>query len=610
MKLRPNPTKPTNQPNQLTKRHKQMKLRPSPHQHHSVVNRNSHLRERRALDALLGQPTLNTYTGPSPVEHDGRLKVVAEREFDIHVKHRMGEGKFSYEDAPNPINQLGAVHASCTPLVTSNDFESFMAAFNKRSNFMQAGAEDDLSDDAFEQAMDIIREVGEASSGLFDDWDDNDTDRAVWMSKFDPAKQKRMADAYEQIPTATSAYIGQKDLSVKQECLIKRDDPEWAPRVIYAGNDVFNTITGPASNIVMKRAVELTRIHGIPIGETLVEFAYSTTDVKLCEFLFQDEKFKETVEGDFSRNDREQRSRTALLYDAWLGVLRMPQWFRTLLLDLEHYTVRNLRFGFSAKLAYQLPTGTTSTTPRNSLYNATMFAVAVRRQIASGDIPAPQVSSVSRMVVRKGKLRDVDISALATILGDDILARLMRRLSLTGWTATVCDFKMVLKSKAPRINGEATLLSRRIFAEVDTPCMVPLLGKMLVRFNVRATINDDVTDSAYMAGKALSYAYECRHVPFLSTLYLQRYEMEDDKSSVRLSDLTWFTKTSNLSLIDIVRAIREEKVLISECEFGAWCCEQYDLDLEEVRELFTATVLNPRMEILDLPNLSKMKCDL
>jgi len=581
------------------------KNRPSPHQHHSVVNRNAVLRELRARDDLIGAPLLNQYAGPSYVsdELEGRLKVVAERHFKIILEHHMGEGKFSYEDAPNPVNQLGAVHEMCTPLVTSNDFDSFMAAFNKRSNFMQ-GEDDDIDDEAFRQALEIIDEIPD---GLFDLWDENEADRNAWLADFSPAKIRDMQDGYEEIPGASASYLGRKDLSVKQECLIKRDDPTWAPRLIYAGNRPFNAATGPASKEVMKRAVHLTRTLKCPIGDVLIEYGYKTTDVALCEFLFDDVRLTETIEGDFSRNDREQRSRVALLYDAWLAKLRMPQWFRTLLLDIEKYTVVNKRFGFSAKMAFQLPTGTTSTTPRNSLYNATMFAVAVRRQqhVIGGASYSPPVKKGMNIT----QLRACPVLARGLVLGDDLLARIRKRFVLDEWVRTVCDFKMVLKAKSPRADGAATFLSRRIFTDVDVKCMVPLLGKMLVRFNVRATINDDVTDSAYMAGKALSYAYECRHVPFLSRIFLERYEMEDDKSMVKLQDLTWFTKTSGMSLDKIVKAIHNEKVKVSNDDFGRWCCLQYDLDLEDVRELFTETILNPSMVSLDLPNLANMDCD-
>uniref|UniRef100_A0AAU8HXR1 RNA-dependent RNA polymerase n=1 Tax=Pleurotus pulmonarius virga-like virus 1 TaxID=3231516 RepID=A0AAU8HXR1_9VIRU len=559
-----------------------MKERPSPHQHPAVKNRNARARAERERNAATSTPSIATYTGPDyvPAELDGRMKVQARREIKIVVPHDFSEGHLDYTEPSNPLNQLGAVPEQCVPLVTSADFESFMASFNKRCNFMQAGAADDLDDVSFKEAQDIISAL---PGDLFSEWDDNDRDRARWMDKFDPGKKARMAAAYAEIPGATSAYIGKKDLSVKQECLIKRDDPEWAPRVIYAGNDVFNAVTGPASMVVMERLVEMTRTHKITFGEVKVEYAYKTTDVKLCDFLFDDPELKDTIEGDYSRNDREQRSRTALLYDAFLAKIKMPQWFRTLLLDLEHYTVVNHRYGFRAKLAFQLPTGTTSTTPRNSLYNTLMFAVSCRRQ----------------------KRR-----ARAVILGDDLLARINKRFDLDAWIRSVASFKMVLKAKAPRINGEATFLSRRIFAEVDRPCMVPLLGKMLVRFNVRSTTNQQVTDSQYMAGKALSYAYECRHVPFLSDLFMRRYEMEGDNDKVTPQDMTWFAKTSGLGREDLIEAIKHEPVKIDEWDFGAWCCEQYDLDLEDVRELFESIVLNPSCEMVDVPNLSKMQCDL
>lgn len=583
-----------------------MKNRPSPHQHHSVVNRNANLRERRARDALFGTPAPNTYTGDDHIGLEGRLKVVADRQFKIAVEHHFRDDvEFSYEDAANPINQLGATVSGHVPLVTSNDFASFMAAFNKRCNFKQ-GVDDDIDDDSFREALAIISDFKRDSAGLLEPWDENETDRADWLSKFAPSKQRRMNEAYGQIHTADTKFIGTKDLSVKQECLIKRDDPEWAPRVIYAGNDVFNAITGPASNQVMKRLVHLTRVCDVPIGDVLTEFAYSTTDVKLCDFLFADPAMSETVEGDFSRNDREQRSRVAHLYDAWLDALLMPQWFRTLLLSLETFNVRSVKYGFSAKLAFQLPTGTTSTTPRNSTYNATMYAVGVRRQLANGSLPALRVNEHSPIV----RCSPRPVASRATILGDDILARLFRRLVLDDWVKTVASFKMVLKAKAPRINGEATLLSRRIFADVDRPCMVPLLGKMLVRFNVRATINDGISDSAYMAGKALSYAYECRHVPTISRMFLTRYKMEQDHDKVQLEDLTWFTKTSNLSLDQIIAAIKNERVVISEDDFGLWCCEQYDLDYESMVEMFAAVVLNPECVDVDLPFISLLKCDL
>jgi hypothetical protein len=370
-----------------------------------------------------------------------------------------------------------------------------MAAFNKRCNFQQEKEGDDIEDTMFYDALKVIAEWPD----MFDSWDDEECDRERWLNKFDVNKRRDMERAYGEIVGASSKYIGTKTLSVKKGVLIKRDDPEWAPRIIYAGNDVFNSVTGPALMVAMERLVAMTK-SGVKIGDINVKFAYKTTDVELCEFVI-DDQFPVTVEGDFSRNDREQRSRVALLFDAVLEKLRMPQWLRNLLLDLEHYTVESTKFGFRAELKFQLPTGTTSTTARNSIYNAVMFAVICRRQN------------------RRGK---------AIILGDDLLASLNQRLDIKLWVEQVALFKMVLKGKEVQMDGQATFLSRRIFAGVSRPCMVPLLGKMLVRFNIRGQQNDAISDSTYMAGKALSYAYESRHVPALRDLFLRRYRMEKD----------------------------------------------------------------------------------
>lgn len=556
--------------------------RPSPHQHHSVVNRNHALAAQRAADRILGEKPILVDNEPHfymGAELEGRLKVICERAVKLSIPHRLGDlGTRPTGDPANPINQLGALHEACVPLVTTRDDSSLLAAIAKRCDFIQAGKDDDITDECLQMALDI---VGEIPDGLFPLWDENDSDRQAWMTKQPPAKQERMKAAYANVIGLTSAQLGVKDISVKQEPLMKRGG-DWGPRAIYIGTDEFNSVTGPPSQIVMQRAVHLTRNLHIPIGEVKVEFGYKTNDVSLCKFIKDDPECKHTVEGDFTRNDREQRKRVAIIYDAWLKKLGLPLWYRVLLLDMEVFSIRDLKSGFWAQLKYQLPTGTTSTTPRNSLYNGTMIAVAARLQAVSGR---------------------------ALILGDDILARMAKVFVISLWVKVVSDFKMVLKAKEPKMDGEATFLSRRIFWEVDTPCMVPLLGKMLVRFNVRGSVNDAVSDSQYMAGKALSYAYECRHVPLLSSIFMDRYEMESDKKLVTPQDLTWFAKTSDLSAKDLIKAIKNEPVKVTKCEFGEWCNKQYDLDWADVKALFEQTILQPGLIMLDNPDITHMQMD-
>jgi len=366
----------------------------------------------------------------------------------------------------------------------------------------------------------------------------------------------------------------------------KRFDKSAAGRIIYAGSDSFNAVTGPAQMVAMERLVDLFS-HVAPggkpvtLGDVEVMLCYKADDIATAAFI-KDDRFPEIVEGDFSRNDREQRKRVASIIDLWLEKLNFPPWFRQLLFDLEKYTLTNFEFGLRVELMYQLATGTTNTTFRNSCYNATMFAVTCRRQR------------------RRGK---------ALILGDDILAALNKRLSLTAWVATVAEFKMVLKAKAPRLNGEATILSRRIFADIETPFMVPLLGKMLVRFNVRANQNQSISDSTAMAAKALSYAYGCKNLHILRDIFMARYEMEDDKAEVSVADLGWQTRSMGYTLADIKKRVLDAPNLIDDSDFSEWCTEVYDLDYLEVVELFEATILSAECVVLEMPNIELMRKD-
>lgn len=522
---------------------------------------------------------------------DGRLKVVAQRDFLAKVPFEMSEGKFSFEDAADPINQLGPVFEGMEPLVTSNDFESFLAAFGKRSNFQQAAEDDDISDDVFAEALNIIDSLPD---DLFEEWDETDEDYVRWLSKFDTHKVARMKAASEEMAFCDARYIGTKDLSVKIEVLLKRMDPKWAPRIIYAGNDVFNRVTGPAMMVAMERLQVI--LGKASVGPVNVKLAYKTNDVSIVEFL-DDDRYPNAYEGDFSANDKEQRSRVATLTDRWLAKLRMPQWLRNLLLELEEYKVQNRRFGVVAKLKFQLPTGTTSTTFRNSTYNMTMFAVACVRQL----VPTYHEMSPSER-------RKVRPKAKAVVLGDDILAVVCAFFCIHLWKSVVDAFKMVLKGKDVKLCGQATLLSRRIIIDGDTKCMLPLIGKALARFNARASNNQEVSDSQYMAGKALSYAYEFRHVPFLRDMFLQRYDMEDS-AAVTLDDLTWFTRTSGIELSNIVEAIKNEKIIVSDDMFLDWLMPTYDLGLCELEEIAEIVILSNERVCIEHYAVDKLAVD-
>lgn len=555
----------------------------SRHQSHAAVNANA--RSRVAGTPFKTVEVSHPYCDDTSVyELEGRLTQIQEREFEWKVRHQISDrDAVDYDALRNRENQLGPVHSACVPIVTSNDPLSYAAAVNKRSNFIQEGPQDDVGDMELAQSLAIIAELPD----LFDVWEENDADRERWLAKFDEGKQKRMREAWDNRDLGDIKELTSKNGSVKIEALAgKRFDKTAAGRIIYAGTDLFNAVTGPASMVKMERLVallssELPDGAKLTVGEVEFMLGYKKSEIEIASFI-KDERFPDIVEGDFSRNDREQRSRVAVIVRAWMAKIGIPEWYLDLMDTCEHYSLTNREFGLRVQLMYQLATGTTNTTFRNSVYNMTMFAVIARRQ------------------KRRGK---------ALVLGDDILAALDRRLRLQDWIDDVAKFKMVLKAKAPALDGEATFLSRRLFVDVEIPTMIPLLGKMLVRFNVRANNNDAMSDSHYMAAKSLSYAFGCKHVHFLRDIFLRRFEMEGAREDVLVEDLGWAARTNGYTTQQIIEITRNAPNLVSFEEFSFWSSKVYDLDICEVEELFEATVLSTDVVVLELANIEKMRMD-
>lgn len=511
---------------------------------------------------------------PSVYDLEGGLRVTVERNWQIEVPCTFNdEAKLRFTPMANPHNQCGPLFAEQVPVVTGSDFDSFMAAFNKRCNVVH---KDDIDDDMMYMALKLIDDI----KCDFPAWDENPDDRAAWEFKFDSSKVDRMRAAMQTVDQATYSYLGTKDLSVKLEVLLKRNDPGWAARVIYAGNDVFNAITGPAMMAVMARLEELLQ-HNV-IGGVRYCTAYKKTDTVLASFIEQDNAgYPHVVEGDYSANDKHQREGVHILFDKFLAKINMPQWLRTIFLENNKFKVQSYSMGLKAILKDQLPTGTTATTPRNTVYDMLMFSTTCVLQ---------------------------NVKALALVLGDDLLARTSALVDLQGWRDTVAKFKMVLKAKSPRMRGGATFLSKRLITGVENPCMLPLVGKALARFNARAIYKEDQTHSQYMAGKALSYAYEFRHVPFMRDFFLERYLMED-KSKMTMQELSWSTKTAGIDLSNIVASIKAERVLISDDDFLDWAMETYDLGLVDLEEVCSAVILSDVPEMITHPAVHNLSID-
>jgi len=508
----------------------------------------------------------------------GYLHVIPCRGYSPNVPQTFDEMNVAVNHEPvGRLNQLGPVIDGAIPVVTSaHDFSSYLAAFDKRSN-SQPDKDDDCTDDFMKLACSLWNKVGKDIA--FDSFDVDDALFERWLAKMDPPKQTRMVKAFRELFCCEDdpGYIGEKSLSVKVEALLKRYDNKWAPRLIYAGNDHFNALTGPVAMVLCERLMQI--FERGRLGKIKFKMAYKANDVELASFVrdASDSGLDHIAEGDFSANDLRQRKGASVVFDHFCKVVGAPTWFRDLLKQMRAFSVRNVEFGHRAQLIHQLPTGTTITTPRNTVWNATIEAV------------------YCQVVGNEGS---------GVLLGDDILMLLKRAINVTHWQNWVGEHpKMKLTGCSPKLQGEATFLSRRLLIENEDPCMMPKLGKALARFNVRTSPNEAISDSAYMAGKALSYAYEFRHFPLFRDLFLNRYRLEDDKANIDISEVSWFTRASGVNLADLESSIMAEKVLVSEDNTREFLMDAYGdtFGLVPAMEICRRVILGRDISVVDAP---------
>jgi len=560
---------------------------PTHRQLHSVENANRQARKRAGGDHRVNVSEEGAeYTS---LDIGTRATVIPNRPFEMKVPHRIDEQDYEPDHNDDPINILGPVIENMIPVVTSQDPMSLLAAFNKRCNTYKDPKKFKMGTQELKMALQLINGL----PNLFEPWIENDEDRERWLNKFDAGKRKRMEDAWTSISDADKRDIRNKTLMVKIETLLKRDDPKWAPRAIYIGSDAHNALTGPAMMVAMERLVELldTDNGGSKLGPIHVRFAYKKDDVYLCEHLHADPKCGVTIEGDFSANDREQvREVGDQIIDTWLRKLNFDDYTRQWMLDSnEEYNVYGFAAGLKATLKYQLPTGTTATTFRNSAFNAIMFAVAMLQQ-----------------KVTNGR---------AVILGDDILAVLQQLIKLAEWVNCVARFQMVLKAvEHPALNGAATFLSRRLVHNTPTPCLVPKIGKALARFNVRACKNPAVSDDMFMAGKALAHAFEFRHAPQMAHLFLKRFEHHkllaemDDHDDIEHD--SWFLKISGMTTPDqIKKAVLCCPVRVSDDDWCDWIADTYLEGWDDILDLCKQVILGTAYTVIETPLFAALEID-
>jgi hypothetical protein len=462
-----------------------------------------------------------------------------------------------------PVDQLGPVLLQQVPVVTGNDFASLLAAFNKRCNFV---SEDRVANSIVKSAFRLADRVFPASIPF--DWTQDIYDR--WLSKFDADKQQRMNKALASLHDVDFRTLNTKSLMVKGEVLLKRNDPSWAPRVIYVGSDEYNVLTGPVMDEFNNRLCHAFDTFRSPQVEKVI-FAYKKDDVTIATGLSGCERY---FEGDFSSNDRSQLKDVGRIFAHCLRRCGAPPWFVTFYTrNAENFSVVSYDYGVSASLKYQLATGGTDTTARNSWWNFCLWHSFC------------EVSRINGSVV--------------AILGDDIAAGVGKNgVDVLRWQRHCHDAGMVLKAKERRFYCDLTFLSRFFVPVGQESCMVPLIGKALMRFNARANRNQDVSDDLYIAGKSLSYAYEFRHIAYMRDKFLSRFSSTQVQfSQVKLHDLTWFAKQGVRSVSDVYQKIRAEPLVVEDDDFLEIVMAKYDVGLYDMDDLTGRLILDTTPEV-------------
>jgi hypothetical protein len=462
-----------------------------------------------------------------------------------------------------PVSQLGPLLRNLHPVVPDNGWYNTIAAFRKRCNYFNAGR---ATPRVVKHSMDFVHALCPKQMSPFD-WNENLY--RDWLSKFGSEKQGRMEAALHRLCEANINDYSRKDIFVKVEALLVTHKPNWAPRVIFKGTDLYNVLSGPIFNELMRRfdfCLEGMR------GDYQFRTSYKKTPLDYTCHLERQSKDEYWLEADFSSNDKYQCSDVMLLEVAFMRCLGCPEWFVRLHLRTNKFTVKSSKQGISATLRNQLPTGATDTTFRNTFWNGCILW----------------------SFLKTAKIR----SCRAMLMGDDMLAVLrgVCRYAVRTYVSIAAEARMEAKVVRHDLLWKATFLSKFFVPIEGQHLTVPILGKALGRFNMRANRNQAVSDHAYMAGKSVGYAYEFRFVPTIRDMFLERFKYEfaflplvGGKRQMEV-DISWNARTAGVTLKNITKKLVEQLV-ISDFYFHYFCWERYQLSGNDVLDLFRDVVL-------------------
>jgi hypothetical protein len=256
-----------------------------------------------------------------------------------------------------------------------------------------------------------------------------------------------------------------------------------------------------------------------------------------------------------------------------MRLLGCPEWFIRLHLKTGKFTVKSQTHGVQAQLEHMLPTGATDTTFRNTLWNGIILFSFLRATRAT--------------------------KSAAMILGDDMLAKIhgLKRYACKTYISIASEARMECKAFRRGTLFECSFLSKFFVPRSNGMHLtVPILGKAIARFNMRANNNEGLSNAGYMAGKSVGYAYEFRHLPPVRDMFLKRFsfefaEVRDKEKAKDAVDISWNARTAGVTLHNIRQKIVVEET-ISEDDFFSFCYERYGLYSSDVLDLFDDVILS------------------
>jgi len=391
-----------------------------------------------------------------------------------------------------------------------------------------------------------------------------------WLLAFGIEKRDRMVAAMEKLDFSTVEDYRNKDLFTKVEALMVHNKPNWAPRVIYKSSDLHNALAGPIINQLMKRFDEaLNRTS----GDCKIRTSYRKIPTQYTPQLEREHEDDYWLEADFSANDKTQTKDVSIVVGSFQRALGAPEWLVRLDMLSNEYKVKSSHHGVSFKAKNSMPTGFAMTTFRNCILNACILKAYV--------------------------LQVKPIDSVTVIMGDDMISKFRGRVPYATkiYTSMAAEANMEAKTFRHAQLYQASFLSKSFVpSHLGMHFTVPLLGKALGRFNMRANNNEAVSDAQYMAYKSVGYAYEFRYLPLIRDMFLTRFRHEFAKAGTAkdpgaLLDISWNAKAAGVTLSNIKKKIVVSQVL-TDFDFTCFCLERYGLLGLDVAEAFADLVLN------------------